>query len=84
VEGGRERERDGFFLILFFHCGVAKDRGNLKFRNLVFLNKSIPYDSFKFPPSGQWLFCMFPMFPIASPFLLYVLAPNSSYFKPYR
>jgi hypothetical protein len=82
VGGGKEREREEFFgVILFSHYGVARDRENLKFRNLVFLNKCIPYDSFKFPPSGQWLFCMFP---IASPFLPYVLAPNSSYFKPYR
>jgi hypothetical protein len=36
--------------------------------------KSIPYDSFMFPPSAQWFFKMFSMFPIAAHFILYVLA----------
>jgi hypothetical protein len=30
VEGGRERD-DFFFLILFFHCGVARDKGSRGF-----------------------------------------------------
>jgi hypothetical protein len=36
--------------------------------------KCIPYDSFMFPPSAQWFVFMFPMFPIAAHFILYVLA----------
>ncbi len=28
---GKERERDDFFYrFLFFHCGVVRDKGNLK------------------------------------------------------
>ncbi len=30
MEAGKERDDFVFFLILFFHCGVARDRGNLK------------------------------------------------------
>ncbi len=77
-----KEEGKGMFFFFNFVFSLWSGQGQgVKFWNLVFLNKCIPYDSFKFPPSAQWLFCMFP---IASPFLLYVLAPSSSYFKPYR
>ncbi len=34
MEGGRERD-DFFFKILFFHCGVAKDKGSSFFLNML-------------------------------------------------